>query len=122
MTKDRDQSDEDSRGFLSGLFYGAVIGTAVGLLMAPRSGIETRQQLRETGVRLRDQVEHTAEEARHKAEELQQQSREILEGTKERLERTAEAVVKSAQDTWSEQPATEPEFPEHLITTEPRNL
>jgi gas vesicle protein len=121
MSKHRDENNHNSRGFLSGLFYGALIGTAAGLLMAPRSGIETRQQLRETGVRLRDQVEQTATEARHKAEELQQQSREYLEETKERLERTADAVVKSAQETWNER-ETQPEFPEHLVTAEKQEL
>jgi gas vesicle protein len=118
MSEHRDETKHGTRGFLSGLFYGAVIGTTVGLLMAPRSGIETRQQLRETSVRLRDQVEHTAQEAKHKAEELQQQSREYLEETKERLERTADAVIKSAQESWNEERETTPEFPEHLVTTE----
>jgi gas vesicle protein len=122
MTKHREDLNGSSRGFLSGLFYGALIGTAAGLLMAPRSGIETRQQLRDTGVRLRDQVEHTAQEAIHKAEELQQQSREYLEETKERLERTADAVVKSAQETWQEPRETGLEFPEHLVTTEKQDL
>jgi gas vesicle protein len=122
MSKHRDDTEHGSRGFLSGLFYGAVIGTAVGLLMAPRSGIETRQQLRQTGVRLRDQVEQTAQEAKHKAEELQQQSREYLEETKGRLERTADAVVKSAQESWQEDRETKPEFPEHLVAAERRDL
>jgi gas vesicle protein len=122
MSKHRDDLDHDSRGFLSGLFYGALIGTAAGLLMAPRPGIETRQQLRDTSVRLRDQVEHTAQEALHKAEELQQQGREYLEETRERLERTADAVVKSAQESWQEPSEKRPEFPEHLVTSERRDL
>jgi gas vesicle protein len=114
MSKHRDNSEDESRGFLSGLFYGAVIGTAVGLLMAPRSGMETRHMIREQSVRLRDQVEQSAQEALHKAEEVTQHGREYLEETKERLERTADAVVKTAQETWREEDEQITEFPTHL--------
>lgn len=114
--KDDHSHGEEKRGFLSGVFYGALIGTAVGLLMAPQSGIETRHLIREKGLNLKEQVEESAQEAKVRAEKLQQSSKEYLEGTKDRLERTAEAVVKTAQETWKEEQQAVPEFPEHLTT------
>lgn len=36
-------------GFLTGFVVGGLIGTAVGLLLAPKSGKETRESLREQG-------------------------------------------------------------------------
>jgi gas vesicle protein len=117
MAKHKENYEEDEgRGFMSGLFYGALIGTAVALLMAPRSGVETRHMLRDRSLRLREQVEQTAQEALAKAEELQHTSLEYIEDARDRLERTAEAVVKSAQEAWQEDDGQTIEFPRHLTS------
>jgi gas vesicle protein len=111
--KETHQQDE-GRGFLSGLFYGVLVGGALALFMAPRSGVEMRHKLKEQSLRLREQVEQTANEALAKAEELQHTGREYLEDTRHRLERTAEAVVKSAQEAWQEDDVQRVEFPEPI--------
>ncbi len=100
-------------GFLSGLVWGSMVGAAIGLLMAPRAGDETRVLLREKTNELRDRAQQTAEETRTKATELQERSRSLVQENRERLARTAEAVKRSAQEAWREEPAmgSEPSGP-----------
>jgi gas vesicle protein len=46
--------------------------------MAPQSGEETRQMIRDKGIELRDQAVETAEEARHKAEAAAAEAKERI--------------------------------------------
>jgi gas vesicle protein len=59
---------QDLGSFLSGLIIGGLIGAAVALLMAPQSGEETRELIRDKSIELKDRAVETAEEARIKAE------------------------------------------------------
>jgi gas vesicle protein len=59
---------QDLGSFLSGLIIGGLIGAAVALLMAPQSGEETRELIRDKSIELKDRAAETAEEARIKAE------------------------------------------------------
>ncbi len=54
--------DENKAGaFLSGLFWGALAGFVIGILYAPRPGVETREILKEKtkelGVITKDKIE-----------------------------------------------------------------
>ena len=89
-------------GFLSGLIFGGLVGAAIGLLMAPRTGDEMRQLLRDQSIQLRDRAAEKVEDTRARAMELQDRSREVLEQSKEKLARTADAVKRTAEETWKE--------------------
>ena len=101
-------SDHDDFGsFLFGVLVGGLAGAAAGLLLAPQSGEQTRVQIREKAIELRDQantvykdtlehVEDLADDTAEKAEELMSQARKgaasladkgqvILEKGKEKL-------------------------------------
>ena len=41
-------------GFITGVLCGAAVGATLGVLLAPRSGAETRRQLAESSGRLRE--------------------------------------------------------------------
>ena len=56
--------------FILGLVIGGAVGAAVALLYAPRSGAETRDQLKQRGEELKDGAQDLVERAVHKAEEL----------------------------------------------------
>lgn len=57
-----------TRSVLIGLLVGGLTGAAAMLLLAPQSGQQTRNQIREKGIQLRDQttagVKHVLEQAR----------------------------------------------------------
>lgn len=59
---------QDLGSFLSGLIIGGLVGAAVALLLAPQSGEETREIIRDRSIELKDKAVETAEEARQKAE------------------------------------------------------
>ena len=97
-----------TRDFISGVLWGGLVGAAIGMLMAPRSGEETRallrersdefrEQARETADNLRTKATETADVARERAAELQQRSKELIDENRERIVRTAEAVKQSAK-------------------------
>jgi gas vesicle protein len=62
---DRFEREEGSGSFLMGLLAGTVLGAGLGMLFAPRSGSELRNQLTEQAGRLRS----TANESYHQASE-----------------------------------------------------
>ena len=55
-------------GILGGMLIGALVGTVAMLLLAPRSGKDTRTQIQKKGIELRDRttemVENTIEQVR----------------------------------------------------------
>jgi gas vesicle protein len=90
-------SDESRGGeFLAGLILGGLIGAAAALLLAPQPGDETRAELREKGVELKDRMIELSEEARRKAEDLQAESRAAVEAQKVRVEEAIEEGKKAA--------------------------
>jgi gas vesicle protein len=82
--------------FLFGLLVGFALGLAVGLLMAPQTGEETRAQLNEQGIMLRDRSQSLggqvlgrasglSEQVRNRATDALSQGRELYERTKTEL-------------------------------------
>jgi gas vesicle protein len=89
---------------LGGFLVGSVIGVATALLFAPRSGEETRAEIRDKAVELRDRttetVKDTVSQAKSKASELKDKVGEKTEELKQRgkytmnrqLDRASQAV------------------------------
>ena len=46
-----------SAGFLVGLFSGAALGAAIGILYAPEKGSETREKLKEKALDVKSEIE-----------------------------------------------------------------
>jgi gas vesicle protein len=86
---------ERSEGGLGGFLLGLAVGAGVALLFAPRTGEETRRQLKNTGRRLRSA-------ASEKAEDLQ----EALGGGYERTRDRIEEGLETARDTIGEKRET----------------
>jgi gas vesicle protein len=66
--------------FFTGFFVGALIGGATALLMAPQSGEETRAQIRDAGIELKEKAEATLGEV---AQQLEEQTVEMRARTGE---------------------------------------
>jgi gas vesicle protein len=89
---------DESRGaeFLAGLIIGGLIGAAAALLLAPQPGEETRAELRDKGIELKERVIELSEEARRKAEDIQTEGRAAIETQKARVEEAVEEGKKAA--------------------------
>jgi gas vesicle protein len=78
---------------VTGLLIGGLIGAGVALLMAPRSGEETRAELRNKAMEYRDRTKdalnETVSQAKSKAGEIQQGVVEKAEDLKRRGKQTA---------------------------------
>jgi gas vesicle protein len=101
---------DDSRGweFLTGFLLGTVVGAAAALLLAPQSGEETREIIRERGIELkgragevteqsRKRAEELAADARKRAEEAQERGRLVLEEQRSRLQEAVDEGKQAAQ-------------------------
>jgi gas vesicle protein len=99
--------------FLAGLFLGGLLGGAIAILAAPRSGEETREQIRAKGVELRDTAEQTANEAMvavrnttdelsNRAEELRVQSQAMVDEAQKQSAKATEELKQVALDAIEE--------------------
>jgi gas vesicle protein len=71
--------------FTIGLLVGFGLGVAAGLLLAPQSGEDTRAQLSEQGIMLRDRSAEVSNDLRSRATDALAQGREIYQRTKDEL-------------------------------------
>jgi gas vesicle protein len=74
-----------SGDFLSGMLVGVVIGAVAGLLLAPQSGEETREDIKEFSI---DVAKRTQEGARH----LIESGKDMLEQGREKAAQVAGTV------------------------------
>ena len=109
-----EEATHATKNVLSGFVIGGLIGAAATLLYAPKSGQETRAEIRERTMELRDRtaetVKDTVEQVKSKADqlksevqvkagELKHQSREILSQQLDRVAHAAENGKKAIQET-----------------------
>jgi gas vesicle protein len=83
-------SDRDGSGVLW-FFAGLGIGTVLGILYAPHSGIETREALRSKAEEGREYVRSRAREAREQASDWADRGRDVLNQQKEQFRSAYEA-------------------------------
>lgn len=81
----------DAAGYLGWFFLGAVAGAAAALLMAPKSGRETREILAERGGDLFKKAQDAAGETQSRAGDLFDKGREYFEEQTQRLTSAFEA-------------------------------
>ena len=91
----RDERGTDAAGYLGWFVLGGVLGAAAALLLAPRTGRETREILAERGGdvarRAQELATELASEAQGRAGEWLDKSRELFEEQTQRLMSAFEA-------------------------------
>lgn len=101
-----------SAEFFAGLVIGGLIGAAIALLLAPQSGEETRAQIRDRSLELKDRAEESVAdararadaivaEARSRAEEIQRQAKERAAQIQEQGRTKLEAQTGKVKDVAS---------------------
>ena len=96
-------SDRDGSGFLWFL-AGLGIGAAVGILYAPKSGDELRQQLREVAEDGRNTVKERARQAREQAGSWADKGRDYLNQQRDQIRSAYEAGRQAYREATGEQP------------------
>jgi gas vesicle protein len=88
----------DAAGYIGWFFLGAVAGAATALLLAPKTGRETRELLAEHGGEVLNRAKVHAGEAREKAGDIFERGREYLEEQSNRLISAFEAGRAAMRD------------------------
>ena len=87
-----------------GLIVGGLIGAALGILYAPKSGKETREGIRNSAEELLEKAKKQYEEAYKKIENLTNREKELYAEKKERLKNAVEAGVKAFKQEKADAP------------------
>jgi gas vesicle protein len=104
-------SERDGSGFLWFL-AGLGIGAAVGILYAPKSGDEVRQQLRAVAEDLPDKAKERARQAREQAGSWAEKGRDYLNQQKDQIRSAYEAGRQAYREATTEEVAdTTPNVP-----------
>lgn len=80
-----------------GLVVGGLVGTVTGLLLAPRSGRETRKIIRKSADALPELVEDLATTVQLQTDHLSESAQRNWQGTLERLREAIAAGVEASQ-------------------------
>jgi len=78
--------------FLAGLGLGALIGAAAALLLAPKSGPETRQDIAKAAEEIKKKASKAVQDLSESSEELVKKSKELLETTKVKAQSAVDAA------------------------------
>ena len=81
--------------FFGGLMLGSAVGTVVGLLIAPRTGQETRKVIRKSADALPELAEDLTASLQLQADRLSESTLENWEGTLERLREAIAAGIEA---------------------------
>jgi gas vesicle protein len=110
--QDPKSNNSNVLGILAGLLIGCVAGAVAMLLLAPQSGKDTRRQIQEKGIELRDRTTGMMDDAIHqvhlkadqitvggrqKAEDLRRQGQELLAEQLGRVSAAAKAGKKAIE-------------------------
>ncbi|MEL6229933.1 MAG: YtxH domain-containing protein [Cyanobacteria bacterium J06636_28] len=78
-------SQDNSDNFIGGLLAGTAIGTVIGLLIAPRSGKQTRRVLKKSADAVPDLIEDLSTSVQFHADKLSHTTLQNWDSTIERL-------------------------------------
>lgn len=110
-------SDNNNIGsFFIGLTVGALIGAVTSLLLAPQSGEETRQVIKEKAIELKDKSVETYEETKRQAEiaykDALAKAEELAKVTREKANEFGQTTKSKVETLLHKNEAFIPEVPE----------
>jgi gas vesicle protein len=113
-------SNNRSGVFIGGVLLGAAVGTLTGLLMAPRTGRETRQLIKKSADALPELAEDLSTSVQLQADRLSESALRNWDETLERLREAIAAGIDASQresqalNQHTESPETRPPLPDRL--------
>ena len=101
-------SNDEGSSFMTGFFVGGIIGAVVGVLLAPKSGHETRAALTDQSEVLKERAEELSARVRERAGPAVEAFREQIEpavmGIREKIDPVVEQISKAVQAKKDDQP------------------
>jgi gas vesicle protein len=91
-------NNNNGGAFLAGAILGGLIGTITGILIAPRSGRETRRLLKKSADALPEIAEDLSTTVQLQADRFSESARQNWQDTLGRLKETIAAGVEASQD------------------------
>jgi len=89
-------SDSGASDFLAGFFIGTLVGAVFALLFAPSSGEETRQQIKEKGIELKERAAELELDS-SRLSELKERGEGLLEEQRTRFMEAVEEGKRAAE-------------------------
>lgn len=89
---------EKAKGFVAGLVVGSAIGAGAALLKAPRSGEETREQLKQKATEAQSKAGETVQQLRERAEEAGEQVVERADALRAQARDAGNDISKQAEE------------------------
>lgn len=113
-------SNQQSGKFLGGFALGAAVGTIVGLLIAPRSGKETRALLKKSADALPELAEDLSSNIQIQADRLSESALRNWDETLTRLKEAIAAGLEASQKP--DETLSNPEVTNHLVEPQKPSL
>ena len=86
---------------LLGLFVGSIIGTGIGILIAPDKGVNTRKKIKDSALdaqhKVSDKISHLSEDLKHKAVDKRQNLEDQLETVVSNFSHKTDDVIESLE-------------------------
>lgn len=92
------ERDSDFGAFLAGFVFGALVGAATALILAPQSGEATRRQLAGAGDDLRHAADDYSREYRDRATQVFNESRQAAQNLGDQVQSQARIILDSGRD------------------------
>ncbi len=89
-------NDDSGFDFFKGFLFGGVVGAVIALLYAPKSGKETRDEIRKRSLELRDDAEAKLDLAKQQAEAYLEQAKRKLDQLRQEVEESVSTVKSRA--------------------------
>lgn len=88
---DRVEREDHGGAFLMGLLAGTVLGAGLGMLFAPKAGVEVRKQLSEQATRLRSTATDTINQASERLSKASDKATQVSDKVSQMVERGRDA-------------------------------
>ncbi len=99
-------ADDRDGGGLVAFLFGAVVGAGLALLLAPRTGKETRELLKEKSEEFAKRAKEGMGDSRERTEDFIQKGREFIEAQSERLVSAFEAGKEAMREEFARRKAS----------------
>jgi hypothetical protein len=93
---DRIEREDGGGSFLMGLLAGTVLGAGLGMLFAPKAGVDTRKQLSEQANRLRSTAGETYHQASEKLTQASEKVSQMVDRGREAYDRARSGAPASS--------------------------